>query len=153
MTNERVRLIRGIHYFPMILSFFSHTSCNLLLEETHTMGVFLQEVAWSVWHGFRDRNNRFSNARQNIWYHQIFTGHPKNPSDIMFGFTSSNVPHLAYLLKCIMAIFDVHKYSFCEINTYCLNKLCIILFYFFFIPSTAKGLIKHTWCTAPTKGK
>ena len=66
LTNERVGLIRGIHYFPMILSFFSHTSCNLLLEETHTMGVILQEVASSVWHGFRDRNNRFSNARQNI---------------------------------------------------------------------------------------
>ena len=32
---------------------------------------------------FRDRNNRFSNARQNIRYYQIFTEHFKNLSDIM----------------------------------------------------------------------
>ena len=31
----------------------------------------------------RDRNNRFLNARQNVWYYQIFTGHFKNPLDIM----------------------------------------------------------------------
>ena len=28
---------------------------------------------------------RFSNARQTVRYYQIFTGHFKNPSDIMFG--------------------------------------------------------------------
>ena len=33
----------------------------------------------------RDQNNRFSNARQNVGYYQIFTGHFKNPSDIMPG--------------------------------------------------------------------
>ena len=32
---------------------------------------------------FRDRNKRFSNARQNIRYNQILTGHFKNPSDII----------------------------------------------------------------------
>ena len=31
----------------------------------------------------RDQNNRFSKARQNVRYYQIFTGHFKNPSDIM----------------------------------------------------------------------
>ena len=28
-------------------------------------------------------------------------------------------PQLVYLLKCIMTTFNVHKYSFSEINTYC----------------------------------
>ena len=37
----------------------------------------------------------------------------------------------------------MHKYSFCESNLYCVNKPCIIFFYFFFISSTAKSLIKH----------
>ena len=34
---------------------------------------------------YRHQNNRFSNARQNVQYYQIFTGHFKNPSDIMPG--------------------------------------------------------------------
>ena len=34
---------------------------------------------------FKDRNNRFSNARQNVRYYKIFTGHFKNPLDIMSG--------------------------------------------------------------------
>ena len=62
-------------------------------------------------------------------------------------------PQPVYLPKYIMATFDVHKYSFCEINTYSLNKPCIIFFYFFFIPSTAKSLIKCTQRRVPTKGK
>ena len=53
----------------------------------------------------------------------------------------------------IMATFDMHKYSFCEINTYCVNKLCIIFFYFFFIPSTAKSLMKHAQWWVATKGE
>ena len=32
---------------------------------------------------FKDRNSRFSNARQNVRYYQIFTGYFKNLSDIM----------------------------------------------------------------------
>ena len=40
--------------------------------------------------------NRFSNARQNDRYYQIFTGHFKNPSDIgVFGFSSSSAPNLS----------------------------------------------------------
>ena len=53
----------------------------------------------------------------------------------------------------IMATFDMHKYSFCEINTYCVNKLCIIFFYFFFIPSTAKSLMIHAQWWVATKGE
>ena len=53
--------------------------------------------------------------------------------------------------SCIMVTFDVHKYSFCEINTYCVNKPCVILFYFFFIPSTAKSLIEHAQWRVPLK--
>ena len=56
-------------------------------------------------------------------------------------FHEFELPQLVFLLKCIIATFDVYKYSFCEINTYCINKQCIIFFYFFFIPSTAKRLI------------
>ena len=59
-------------------------------------------------------------------------------------FHEFELPQLVFLLKCIIATFDVYKYSFCEINTYCINKQCIIFFYFFFIPSTAKRLINHT---------
>ena len=58
-------------------------------------------------------------------------------------FHEFKLPELVYLLKCMMATFDVHKYSFCEINTYYINKPCIIFFYFFFIPSTAKRLTNH----------
>ena len=36
-------------------------------------------------------------------------------------------PQLAYLLKCIMATFNVHKYFFCEINT--LKKNFMASFY------------------------
>ena len=62
--------------------------------------------------------------------------------------TFSTIKYAPDILKihrtsCIMATFVMHKYSFCEINTYCVNKPCIIFFYFFFIPSTAKTLIKH----------
>ena len=39
--------------------------------------------------------------------------------------------------------FGMHKCSFWETNTYCLNKPCNIFFYFFFIPSTAKSVVKH----------
>ena len=55
--------------------------------------------------------------------------------------------------SCIMVTFDMHKYSFCEINTYCVNKPCIIFFYFFLILSTAKSLIKHAQWWVPTKGE
>ena len=48
-------------------------------------------------------------------------------------------PQLLYLLNCIMATVDKHKYSFREINTYCVNKPSIIFFRFFFISSTAKS--------------
>ena len=40
---------------------------------------------------YMDRNNRFLKARQNIWYYQIFTGHFKNPSDIMSACLGSQV--------------------------------------------------------------
>ena len=29
-------------------------------------------------------------------------------------------PQLFFLLQCIMSTFDMHKYSFCEFNTYCI---------------------------------
>ena len=72
--------------------------------------------------------------------------------------TSHTIKYLLYILKvhwklCIMATFDAYKYSFYEINTYCVNSLCILFFYFFFIPSTAKSLIKHIQWRVPTKGK
>ena len=44
-------------------------------------------------------------------------------------FCEITLPQLVYLLKCMMATFDVHKYSFCEINTYCINKPCIIFLF------------------------
>ena len=56
-------------------------------------------------------------------------------------FYEIKLPQLVYLLKCMMATFDVYKYSFCEINTYCINKPCIFSLYFFFIPCTAKIII------------
>ena len=46
--------------------------------------------------------------------------------------------------SCILATFDVHKYFFCKINTYYVNKPCIIFFYIFFIPATTKSLINYT---------
>ena len=45
------------------------------------------------------------------------------------------------LLKYMMATFDVHKYSLCKINTYCINKPFIIFFYLFFILSAVKSLL------------
>ena len=60
--------------------------------------------------GYKDQNNRFSNARQNIWYNIYWT------------FWKSIGHHV---------LWQVHKYSFCEINTYPINKPCIIFFYFF----------------------
>ena len=44
--------------------------------------------------------------------------------------TSDTIKYLPAILKmhgtsCIMATFDVHKYSFWEINTPCINKPCI----------------------------
>ena len=101
----------------------------------------------------RGWNNRFSNARLNLQYYQIFTGHLKNPPDIMFGFTSSNVSNLSTCYNVFMATFCMHKYSFCKISTYRVNKPCINFFYFFFITSTAKSLIKHTRWRVPMKGK
>ena len=70
---------------------------------------------------YLDRNNRFSNARQNVRYYQIFTGHFKNPSDIISVCLGSRVqaPQVVYLLKCIVTTFGMHQYSFCEINTDC----------------------------------
>ena len=52
--------------------------------------------------------------------------------------TSGTIKYLPDIFKihrtsCIMATFDMHKYSFCEINTYCVNKPCIIFFYYFFL--------------------
>ena len=43
------------------------------------------------------------------------------------------LPQLVYLLKCMIATFDLHKYSFCKIIIYCINKPSIIFSYFFFI--------------------
>ena len=101
----------------------------------------------------RGRNNRFSNAKQNVRYYQRFTGHFKNPSGLHAWVHEFKLPQLVYQVKCIMATFDVHKYSFCKSNTYCANKPCIVFFYFFFTPSTAKSLIKHTRWRWGTKGK
>ena len=42
-------------------------------------------------------------------------------------------PTCLYLLKSIMATFEVHKYPFWKISTYCVNKPYIVFFYFFFI--------------------
>ena len=75
----------------------------------------------------RDRSNRFQT--------------PDN--------TSGTIKSLPDILKihrtsCIMTTFDMHKYSFCEINTYRVNKPCILLF-FFFIPAFTKSLIKHAY--------
>ena len=61
---------------------------------------------------------------------------------------SDTIKYLLGILKihwtsCIMATFDIHKYCFFQINTYFINKPCIISFYFFFIPSNAKNLIRH----------
>ena len=39
----------------------------------------------------RDQNNRFSNARQNVQYYQIFTRHFKNPLDIISACLGSQV--------------------------------------------------------------
>ena len=51
----------------------------------------------------KDQNNRFSNARQNVQYYQILTGHFKNPSDIISACLGSQVNHcvITFLLeKC-----------------------------------------------------
>ena len=55
------------------------------------------------------------------------------------------LPQLVYLLKCMIATFDVQKYSFCEISTQCINKPCIIFFQFFFIPFTAKSYTRFKY--------
>ena len=60
---------------------------------------------------------------------------------------SNAIKYLPDILKihqasCIMATFDLHQYSFCKVNTYCVNKPCTIVFYYFFIPFTAKSLIE-----------
>ena len=44
-------------------------------------------------------------------------------------------------------------YKFCKIDTYCVNKQCIIFLYFFFLSSTAKSLIKHAQWRVLTKRK
>ena len=66
-------------------------------------------------------------------------------------FCEIKLPQLVYLLKCMMATFDVHKYSFCEINTYCINKPCII-FLFLLYTIHCKN-INHTRQMVPTKAK
>ena len=57
----------------MIYSFFYEDSGNVIFS-SGAMGILS-----------RDQNNLFSNARQNVGYYQISTGHFKNPSDIMPG--------------------------------------------------------------------
>ena len=52
--------------------------------------------------------------------------------------------------KCIMATFNVHIYFSCKINTYFVNRPCII-FVYFFISFTAKSLVKHTRWRVPQK--
>ena len=56
---------------------------------------------------------------------------------------------IGHWTSCIMATLYVHKDFFCEIKTYCVNKPCIILFHFFFIPSTTQSIIKHTRWRVP----
>ena len=62
--------------------------------------------------------------------------------------TSNTIKYLPDILKihqasCIVATFDLHQYSFCKVNIYCVNKPCTIVFYYFFIPFTAKSFHKR----------
>ena len=86
-------------------------------------------------------------TRFGISHSQVFSGTEITDFE-MSDKTFNTIKYAPDILKihrtsCIMAIFDMHKYSFSGINTYCVNKPCIFFFYFFFIPSTAKILIKQ----------
>ena len=54
----------------------------LMLVHLYVIIITIQPVIAKV---FRDRNKRFSYATQNVQYYQIYTGHYKNPLDIMSG--------------------------------------------------------------------
>ena len=58
----------------------------------------------------RDENDRFSNARKSIRYYQIFTGHFKNPSDIMFGNPVNSQEIYEKLLRITCKPKDVATY-------------------------------------------
>ena len=102
-------------------------------QNFNTLTIYLSQFVAGNKFKSVDKPTRFSNTRQNVWYYQIFTGHFKIDQT-----------------SCIIATFEVPIHSFCEISTYCLNKPYIIFFYIFFIPSTAKGLIKHMRWRVPT---
>ena len=53
-----------------------------MLVHLYVIIITIQPVIAKV---FRDRNKRFSYATQNVQYYQIYTGHYKNPLDIMSG--------------------------------------------------------------------
>ena len=49
--------------------------------------------------------------------------------------TSNTIKYLPDILKihhtsCITETFDLHQYSFCKVNSYCVNKPCTIVFYY-----------------------
>ena len=54
----------------------------LMLVHLYVIIITIQPVIAKV---FRDRNKRFSYATQNVQYYLIYTGHYKNPLDIMSG--------------------------------------------------------------------
>lgn len=54
----------------------------LMLVHLYVIIITIQPVIAKV---FRDGNKRFSYAAQNVQYYQIYTGHYKNPLDIMSG--------------------------------------------------------------------
>ena len=53
-----------------------------MLVHLYVIIITIQPVIAKV---FRDRNKRFSYATQNVQYYQLYTGHYKNPLDIMSG--------------------------------------------------------------------
>ena len=53
-----------------------------MLVHLYVIIITIQPVIAKV---FRDGNKRFSYATQNVQYYQIYTGHYKNPLDIMSG--------------------------------------------------------------------
>ena len=54
----------------------------LMLVHLYVIIITIQTAIAKV---FRDQNKRFSYARQNVQYYQIYTGHFKNPLDTMSG--------------------------------------------------------------------
>lgn len=54
----------------------------LMLVHLYVIIITIQTAIVKV---FRDQNKRFSYARQNVQYYQIYTGHFKNPLDTMSG--------------------------------------------------------------------